>query len=114
MQTTTTTPEQTVARTILEQLGRGFSLVTGAKAFSSTPDSLSFRLPGSMTRGQINHVKIQLTPDDTYTLTFTAIRGMKATVKEVCDDIYFDSLNDVIERVTGLATRMPRVVFGRD
>jgi hypothetical protein len=103
----------TIANTILSQLGgRRFSMMTGAKNFCGTADSLSFRIPGTMTRNRINYVKITLTPSDTYTVVFMVIRGM--TVKEVAthEDIYNDMLCELFRNVTGLETRMPRVIFG--
>ena len=105
---------QTIAKTILSQLGgQGFIVMTGARNLIAHPDGLSFRLPGTLTRNRINHVRITLDPCDTYTVTFSVIRGN--TVKEIAkhDDIYNDMLTELFRYVTGLETRMPRVVFGQ-
>ena len=102
----------TIANTILSQLGgRRFSMMTGAKNFCGTADSLSFRIPGTMTRSRINAVRITLDPSDTYTVVFMAIRG--TTIKEASrhEDVYCDSLCELFRNVTGLETRMPRIIF---
>jgi hypothetical protein len=102
--------DTTVADTILAQLGgKHFSERTGAYSFSAAPTYLSFRMPSNTSRHQIGGVKIHLTPADLYKIEFIALREvdglLSAVVIETCDDIYFDSLNDVIQRVTGLPAR---------
>jgi hypothetical protein len=104
--------DMTIANTILQQLGgRRFSMMTGARGFVASSDSLSFRVPGTMTRNRINYVKITLTPSDTYTVIFMVIRG--TTIKEASrhEDVYCDSLCELFRNVTGLETRMPRIIF---
>jgi hypothetical protein len=99
----------TVATTILEQLGGGrFLAMTGAKNLVGSADTLSFRLPGSggFTKNGINVVSIQLTPADTYTVTFSRLRASKLTTVEAHEDIYWDQLREVFERATGLATSL--------
>lgn len=95
----------TVAKTILEQLGGGkFAVMTGASNFLGDASSLSFRLPGGggYCKDGINHVKIELTAADDYTVTFTRIRGTKITEVAKLDGIYNDMLMDVFENHTGL------------
>lgn len=107
-QQTTREERQRVARTILEQLGRGFSAMTGAHTLCSTENSLSFRVPGTITRQRINWVKIELTPADEYKLTFGVIRGKTFKVVEERDGVYCDNLREVFSSVTGLALEFPR------
>ena len=102
-------PEQSVAQTILEQLGgRKFSVMTGAKNFSGGPQSLSFRLPGGggYTKNSINAVMIRLESNDTYTVTYYRIRGTKMTTVSEHRDIYAENLRENFERETGLRTSL--------
>lgn len=100
-----------VAETILAQLGgKKFIMMTGARNFVGSEDSLSFRLPGTMTRNRINHVRITLDPSDTYSLTFSAIRKMKAKIVSEHSEVYSDNLCELFRDITGLETRMPRIV----
>jgi hypothetical protein len=102
----------TVAKTILAQLGGGrFVAMTGAKNLAGDSNGLSFRLPGAggFCKNGINAVRITLTPSDLYDVEYMRIRGTKVTVVERVEGIYFDSLTDSFERVTGLATSLGRV-----
>jgi hypothetical protein len=105
--------DMTVAKTILEQLGgNAFVRMTGARNLIGSSDALSFKLPGNgFTKNKANVVKITLTPADTYTVTFSKFRAMKLTPVSEFTDIYNDALVDLFERETGLATRMPRIIF---
>jgi hypothetical protein len=102
-----------VAETILAQMGggRALKLMLGVKEFSSHSDeglgALSFRFKGSR---KANYVKIILAPSDTYTLRFSKIGTYSYNVVEFVEDVYFDQLNDVFRRVTGLETRVPHIV----
>lgn len=114
-----------VARTILEQLGgNGFVLMVGAKHLTAIEGGLSFKLPSNFAKDGINHVEVILTPMDVYTVKFMRVRiqrgedgniDLDRSVKivDVHEDVYADSLRDVFERVTGLATRMPRFAVAR-
>lgn len=103
----------TVASTVLAQMGgaRALTMMLGVKTFSSHSDeglgALSFRFKGSR---KVNYVKIILAPSDTYTLRFGKIGKTDYDVVEFIEDVYFDQLNDVFRRVTGLETRVPRIV----
>jgi hypothetical protein len=96
---------QTVARTILRQMG-GNKLIamTGARNFVSDENSLRFRFPRA--KDGINAIAIELKPDDTYKMTFNAIRagGMKEVA--VVDGVYNDQLRDVFTEHTGLETSL--------
>lgn len=96
-----------VAREIRLQLGgHRFQIMTGAKDFVSSDHSLTFRLPGSLTRDRINLVKITLSPSDTYALKFYRVRGIESKLISEIDMIYADKLVEIFERYTGLATKL--------
>jgi len=61
--------ENTIAQTILAQLGgKRFLAMTGAKNLLAGEDYLAMSLPGSLTKGRVNKIRIRLAADDTYTL----------------------------------------------
>jgi hypothetical protein len=94
-------PPSEVAQTIYRQLGGGrFVAMTGAKNLVSSENSLSFRLP----IGTYRSVRIELTPLDTYAVTFYDRRKREKgqpNEKEL-PNVYADQLIDVIEFNTGL------------
>jgi hypothetical protein len=93
-----------IAHTIMGQLGRKTLFMIGAKDFTSGGEfHLTFRCRGS---SKVNVIQINLDPSDTYTVRFSRTRGVKFTVVSIHNDIYADQLHGLIERVTGLATRM--------
>jgi hypothetical protein len=101
--------DKTVARTILEQLGGNkFVAMTGAKNFSTCGDGLSFKLPGGggFCKDGINFVQITLTPADDYNVAFGKTRAFKYKEIKKVEGIYFDQLQEVFTRATGLATRL--------
>lgn len=99
------------AQTILSQIGGGrFIAMTGAKSFGDHGDALSFRLPSNFATKGINYVKITLDADDTYSVTFGKVRGLKYTVISTFSMIYCDMLTELFERETGLATSLGRSV----
>lgn len=103
--------DPTIARTIIEQLGNGTLYMLGAKDLLDLGDGLSFRVRGSR---RANYVEIRLTPADLYDVSIRKIgRAPSYRVTEVCDakGIYCDQLHELIERETGLATRLPNVRF---
>jgi len=100
--------KQYVAKTILEQLGGNkFVVMTGAKNFINWGNGLSFKLPGAEFAKQgINYVKITLDPSDTYTMEFGRTRGSEYKVINTHNNIYFDVLQEVFTRETGLETHL--------
>ena len=100
--------DNTVARTILEQLGgRRFMVMTGAKNFVGGNNSLTFRLPGkNFCKQSINSVQITLDPSDTYTVTFARIRGIDVKVIAMHRDVYVENLRSLFTEVTGLDTHL--------
>ena len=102
-------PQQSIAQTILQQLGgHRFVVMTGAKNLSDTGNGLSFRLPGSggFTKNGINYVKITLDPSDTYSMEFGKIRGTTYKIIHSTNDIYEEQLQEIFQRETGLSTHL--------
>jgi hypothetical protein len=94
-----------VGRTIVDQLGGNkFRVMTGAKDFVLHDKAVSFRVPQA--KDGINHVKVSLNASDTYDVTFTRIRGAKATEVHALKDIYADQLQSVFKDKTGLDTHL--------
>src|SRR5574343_577497 len=99
---------QSIANTIREQLGRGFFFMVGAGNFSyDTTGALSFRFKGSK---KFNSCTISLNASDTYDVTFRKVSVRGEARREEHEGIYFDGLHDLFRRVTGLETRVPRIV----
>ena len=101
----------TVANTILAQLGgRRFLAMTGAKSLTSSANSLSMRLPRNPRK--VGGVRVELDPNDTYTviafaLTGSIARGNLAVVERSrVSGIYCDQLADTFEEATGLYTTL--------
>jgi hypothetical protein len=101
--------EQTVGETILEQLGGArFITMTGARNFIGSATRLTFRIPGAggRTKNGINFVSITLSAFDTYTVTFSRIRGSIVKIVEQHHNIYADMLQSLFTSVTGLDTHL--------
>jgi hypothetical protein len=93
----------TPAEIILHQLGgRRFTLMTGAKHFTVTENSLSFQLPRN--HKGIHHVVIRLTPADLYDMEFWSTS--KKTPPQTISGLYFDQLQSSFTEHTGLHTRL--------
>lgn len=106
-----------IAQTILSQLGgNAFVRMTGAKELVATGNGLQFNLPGrGFCKQSINRAEVILEPSDTYTLRFyRARRSMKqGFILKLVDEhsnVYAADLARIFREVTGLETRMPRVV----
>jgi hypothetical protein len=107
----TLTHNQEIARTILEQLGRQFVVLTGASQFVALESGLQFNI-GSGAKDGISKVRIILTPADDYTLIFYKKTRNPvepwATVDTV-EGVYCDNLQDVFESHTNFyVTLSPR------
>lgn len=101
------TPNTTVAITILEQLGgRRFIAMTGARDILAGSRWVAFKLPSWFASKGINAVRITLEPSDTYRVEFSKLRAQKLTPISVHDGIYCDGLAALFTRETGLATRL--------
>lgn len=107
---------QRVAQTILAQLGGGgaLKLMLGANTFSSHADeglgALSFRFKGCR---KVNYIKIILAGNDTYSVRFSKVGKYEYDVVAFETDVYCDQLTETFRRVTGLETRVPRIVVAR-
>jgi hypothetical protein len=100
-------PRNSIASVILEQLGGSrFRVMTGAKNFVSSGNSLRFKLPSNFARHGVNLVKITLDASDTYTLEFFKMRGTKVEPIASQSDVYAEDLRDVFKRETGLNTSL--------
>ena len=98
-----------VANTILEQLGgHKFRVMTGARNFVATPNSLSFQLPGGggFCKDSINFVRITLTPADEYDIEFARNRAGRPTIVHHSKGIYCDQLQEIFTKYTGLSTHL--------
>lgn len=99
--------DKAIAETILKQLGGNqFRMMTGAKNFLAIENGLQFQLPYP----KINRVKIELRPNDTYTVEFGRARKSKGELKytpvSTSAGIYADALVPLFERETGLYTHL--------
>lgn len=98
--------DMTVANNILQQLGgRRFIAMTGAKNFTGSDSSLTFKLPAGL-KGGITHARITLNAMDLYDLEFirATVRGIKNI--STAEGVYFDRLQDVFTEHTGLYTSL--------
>ena len=94
-----------VAQAILEQLGgRRFLAMTGATHLMCLEQGLQFSLPRC--KDGINKVRVILTPVDTYVVEFWHVRGSECRLIESVDDVYCDTLAEVFEDRTNLATSL--------
>ena len=95
-----------VAETILEQLGGiQFRMMTGAKNFGGTEDSLSMRIGRNSSNS--NYLKITLNMMDLYDMEFCKLTrmGEKKSVKEY-NNVYNDMMTDIFTKHTGMYTSL--------
>jgi hypothetical protein len=100
-----------VANTILEQLGgsRVLQTMIGAHSFMGANNSLTFKFKARAAQ-RINCIIVTLTPADEYSVMF--VRVWRNSVKTVeVRDAWAGNLIEVIENVTGLVLRMPKLRF---
>lgn len=108
--TTQTTDERNreIAVTILEQIGNQSLTMIGTKQRFIVDNGVQFRI-GRNSKG-INIIRITLNGKDLYDMQFVMQHGIKrhyeTVVKSSCEDVYFDMLNDMIEKHTGLYTSL--------
>lgn len=96
-----------VPNEILRQLGGiKFSVMTGAKNYVGSENSLSFQI--GKNKSKANKVIITLTPDDLYTVEFGHFSMSKLEYKTLqkTEGIYCDTLCDHFETYTGLYTSL--------
>lgn len=106
--TTETKQYMAVANTIAKQIGGGALYMIGARnkvGLNEKLGGLGFST-GKVAAGKANTVKIVLNYDDTYDMEFSYTRGSSKRVIAELEGIYFDQLNAMIEKYTGLYTRL--------
>lgn len=95
----------TIANTIYLQLGGPrFSVMTGANQMMRLGNGLQFRLPCNFAKKKITYVAIILNTRDLYDMEFGKLYRHEYRVVDRCEDIYYDQLQEVFTRVTGLNT----------
>lgn len=102
-ETMTTSTDMTVANTIAQQMGGTgrLSVMVGAKHFAGSENSLQFHFKGCR---KANIVKVELSPLDTYTVTFYKYnkRTLECPVIKETEGVYCDMLKEIFENFTGL------------
>ena len=94
-----------IATEILKQLGGNkFIVMTGSKNLVAGKNSLSMKL--SRNESKANHLKIELTPMDVYSMKFISIRGGNMKIVEKYDNVYCDQLQNIFTKETGLYTKL--------
>lgn len=102
-----------IANAIYAQLGAGrFAMMTGAHSFTFDGKNLIFRLRRN--DRNINAMRITLTPADLYRLETLRIRAGAVTVLAAQDDVWCDGLQAAFTEMTGLATRLGRILVQRE
>jgi len=101
-----TTLNLTIVKTIQSQLGSKALFMIGAHNFTTDEagNSLSFRIKGSR---RVNHVKIVYDQVwDLYNVSFAQIGSCKYKRVSYYEGVYCDQLCEMIEKETGLYTRL--------
>ncbi len=98
-----------LANEIIRQLGGNkFRAMTGAKDFLALDSGLRFRLPGGggFCKHGINLVRIELDPNDLYSMAFYKAnkRGNEKISGYSC--VYDDKLQEIFTAETGLETHL--------
>jgi hypothetical protein len=101
-----------IADEILRQLGgRRFMVMTGSKAIAET-DGKTLTLHLTKNKTGANRLRITLRSDDTYDMTYSSERFVRATgelktkVKKEHNGVYVDQLVELFEKDTGLYTKL--------
>ena len=90
----------TIANTIAEQIGNRAFFMMGTRSKVGGPNYLSFDVRGSKA---VSHVRVTLNAMDTYDVEFLKIRGTNIKTVSKSEDIYAESLHEIISVHTGLA-----------
>lgn len=95
------------AQTILEQLGGNkFIVMTGTKNFvkNDKEKSLTMKLTKNLAKAQ--YLKITLNGNDLYDMEFISVnRNLDRVIKAEYKDVYFDMLQELFTKTTGLLTK---------
>jgi len=93
------------AAELLKQLGGNkFIMMTGAKNFVVGPKGAGFKI-GRNSKG-INYVRIDLDGRDLYNMEFIQLRGVNMKVKSKETGVYFDQLQKLFTKNTGMYTSL--------
>jgi len=92
-----------VTKTIYEQFGgfRAMSMIGGSVVYDNEKSSITVVFKAKAFN-KANKVTIQLQADDTYTVQFWNIRGIKAVMISELEMVYANQLQDVFEEATRL------------
>lgn len=90
-----------IAREIQRQIGPMAFMMIGASKFIGSDTFLQFNIGSNPKR--VSKVRVNLEPSDTYRVTFY---GRMGKVLSESEDVYCDSLKDVIASHTGLYTKI--------
>lgn len=95
---------EVVQETLRQLGGQMFAVMTGAKGFTRSGNSLLFSLPGGAFSRGINKFRVELAASDTYTLTAYRLRrrGLEVEVLAEESGVYNENLRSTFERMTGL------------
>ena len=98
-----------IGNTILAQLGgRRFIAMTGAHSFSTNGNDLIFKIGHAVNANgkRVNGVQIKLNSVGLYDMKFmfASVRGVTVVATE--NDVYFDQLQNLFEKHTGLYTHL--------
>ena len=111
-----------IAATIAQQLGgygpmEAMLGVTGFIYAGPNEDqegslTVIFKAKGCLVANkQPNRFTVSLALDDTYTVTFGRLHGLKYTELQKTEGVYCDQLQDLVEGTLGLRTSLRRVTF---
>ncbi len=98
-----------IAGEIIRQLGgHKFVVMTGAKDILALDSGVRFRLPGGggFCRHGINYVRIELDPNDTYSMAFFKANKKGSQKLAGFSFVYFDKLQELFTQETGLETHL--------
>ena len=95
--------QMSVASIIRDQISGKTLFMLGAKNLIAHENALSFRIRGSKA---VNYIKITLNSSDLYDMEFGKVWGTKYTVKATHNDVYNDMMHNLIEKETGLYTKL--------
>ena len=94
------------AKELLQQLGGNrFMAMTGAKDFGIGRDGLHFKI--GRNAKSISHVVVDYNKGkDLYDMKFLRVRAGKIKVIKKVKDVYFDQLQKIFTKYTGMNTRL--------
>lgn len=115
--------DMTVATTILNQMGgKRFVFMTGVKSLFAQNNSLFMKLPRNSSKANRLCIKLDLGRDlyvmrfyrqtgGTYDMKNHVYREIKEKDVKVLDGVFCDQLEEIFRDVTGLETRMPKIIW---